>query len=115
LNLGGTTDAAFEALWTRCLESWEEDEPHAAVLQYALREQMLPELAGRYRRIKETEEARSERAQKKIDGIVSSATTMLLAQKTPAPTKTPMSWNLAFGALVAFVISWLAYRLIGRH
>lgn len=114
-NDGETADAVFEALWARCEEAWDDDKPHAAILEHALKAQKLPELAGRYRKIKDGDEARSARAQKKIDGIVVAATQMLMAQKTPERTKVPLSWTLSFGLFVVIVVLWLGYKVIMRH
>ena len=104
-------DALFEALWTKVVESWDDDKPHQAILQHALSTQNLPELAGRYRKLKDDPE-KGPRAQKKIDGIVVAATQMLMATKTPPRTKTPLSWTLSAAMLFALVIAFLFYRLI---
>ena len=40
--------AILDALWARVLEAWDDDKPHHALLEYALRAQKLPEVAGRY-------------------------------------------------------------------
>ena len=108
-------DAMFEALWARCLEAWDDDKPHQAILQHALEAQRLPDLAGRYRKLKDEDEEKSARAQKKIDGIVVAATQMLMAQKTPERTKVPLSWTLSFGLVVVIVVLWLGYKVLGHH
>lgn len=110
-----SADVLFEALWSRVLEAWDEDKPHAAILEVALKAQKLPDLAGRYRKLKETDASKAARAQKKIDGIVVAATQLLMATKTPARTKTPLSWTLSVGAVCLVVILWLAYKLYGHH
>src|SRR5262249_7204662 len=33
----GDKDAIFEALWKRTLEAWDDDKPHNAILDHALR------------------------------------------------------------------------------
>jgi hypothetical protein len=108
------TDAIFEALWTRVVEAWDDDKPHQAILQHALDKQMLPELAGRYRKLKDDAE-KGPRAQKKIDGIVIAATSMLMSMKTPARTKTPWQWTASAALLAAIVTAWLYYRLFVHH
>jgi hypothetical protein len=110
----GPADALFEALWSRCLDAWDDDKPHGAILEHALNAQTLPELAGRYRKIKDTDEARSARAQKKIDAIVIAATQVLMSHKTPPRTKTPLSWTLSFGLLVVIIVLWLGYKVLGH-
>jgi hypothetical protein len=110
----GDKDAILEALWRRTLEAWDDDKPHAAVLEHALRSEKLPDLAGRYRALKDDPE-KGARAAKKIDGIVVAATQMLMATKTPARTKTPWQWNAAAALMFAIVISWLFYQFILPH
>ena len=107
-------DALFEALWTRVLEAWDDDKPHAALLEHALRSERLPDLAGRYRSLKNDPE-KGARAQKKIDGIVVAATQMLMATKTPTRTKTPWQWSVSAMIVFAIVCAWLFYKLFIPH
>lgn len=107
-------DALFEALWKRALEAWDDDKPHAALLEHALRSEKLPDLAGRYRSLKDDPE-KGARAQKKIDGIVVAATQMLMATKTPAATKTPWQWSASAAIIFAIVCGWLFYQLFVPH
>ncbi|WP_146654605.1 hypothetical protein [Labilithrix luteola] len=106
----GDIDALFTSLWNRCLEAWDDDKPHQALLDHALRNEMLPQLAGRYRSLKDDPE-KGARAQKKIDGIVVAATQMLFATKTPAVTKTPWQWTASFAVACLFVLAWLTYKI----
>jgi len=107
-------DAIFEALWNRALEAWDDDKPHVALLDHALKNEKLPDLAGRYRSLKDDPE-KGARAQKKIDGIVVAATQMLMATKTPARTKTPWQWTAAAFLMFAIVITYLFYALVIPH
>ncbi len=115
VETGETPDAVFDALWQRCLDAWDDDKPHTLILDLALKNQKLPDLAGRYRKIKETDPDKAARAETKINGIVVAATQMLMAQKTPARTKTPLSWTLSVAFVCLFVCLWLAYKLFGAH
>jgi hypothetical protein len=108
-------DELFEALWKRCLESWDDDKPHMALLDHALKTETLPDLAGRYRKIKETDPDKAARADKKINGIVVAATQILMSQKTPPRTKTPLSWTLTVGIIVIVVCLWMYFQLFPRH
>lgn len=110
----GDRDAIFEALWKRVLEAWDEDKPHQAILEHSLKSEKLPDLAGRYRALKDDAE-KGARAQKKIDGIVAAATQMLLATKTPAVTKTPWTWTAAAIAFFTIVIAYLLWALVIPH
>jgi hypothetical protein len=108
-------DAMLDALWARVVEAWDDDKPHHALLEYAIREQKLPDVAGRYRKIKDLEPVRAERAQKKLDGIVIAATQMLMAMKSPpAQTKVP-AWITWTAFLVSTVIlGWLTWSVLRR-
>ena len=110
----GDRDAIFEALWKRCLEAWDDDKPHQAILEHSLKSEKLPDLAGRYRALKDDAE-KGARAQKKIDGIVLAATQMLMATKTPAVTKTPWTWTAAAIAFFAITITYLVWALLIPH
>ena len=108
------TDDLFEALWTKCLENWDDDKPHAALLQHALDSQQLPELAGRYRALQDDAE-KGTKAKKKIDGIVVAATQMMMATKTPPRTKTPWQWTATAALMFGLVMAFLIYKIILRH
>jgi hypothetical protein len=106
----------LDALWSRALEAWDDDKPHHALLEYALRAQKLPELAGRYRAIKEKDPQKADRAQKKLDGIVIAATQMMMAMKSPPDRfKVPPAMTATFFALSLLLLSWLAYAVFRRR
>ena len=105
-------DALFEALWKRVLESWDDDKPHVAILEHAVRNERMPELAGRYRAQKEIP-GREERAKKKLDGIIVAATQMLMATKTERPEKAPWQITAAVGVVCVVVLVWVAFKVFG--
>ncbi|MCW5815962.1 MAG: hypothetical protein KIT84_33490 [Labilithrix sp.] len=107
----GDHDAIFEALWKRCLEAWEDDKPHNAILEHALKSEKLPDLAGRYRDLKDDAE-KGAKADKRINAIVVAATQMMMATKTPPRTKTPWQWNVAAVLFFLVVITYLGYALV---
>ena len=110
------TDDVFDALWKRCLEAWDDEGPHRAILEHALRTERLADLAGRYRAFKDDpDQARRERAQKKIDGIVAAAMQLMMATKTPPRTKTPWTWTVAAALVFLIVCAWLSYQLFFPH
>jgi hypothetical protein len=112
---GESRDPLLETLWSRVLEAWDEDKPHHALLEYAIRAQKLPDVAALYRTTKERDPARAERAQKKLDGIVIAATQMLMAMKTsPERTKVPLPVTLTAFAVSLFLLSWLTYLVFHR-
>ena len=103
-------DPIFEALWKRVDEAWDDDKPHAAILDHALRTQNLPELAGRYRALVD-DPARGELAKKKVNVIVIAATESLMAMKTPKAGKVPVSITLTAFAVCVLLLTWLALAL----
>ncbi len=105
-------DAGLEALWGRVIEGWDDEQAHAAALDYAMKTQTLPELAGRYRALVD-DEARGTTARKKLDGIVLAATNMLWAMKTPKPEKVPLSITLSAFGVCALLLLWLAWAMWG--
>jgi hypothetical protein len=113
-GIGEAPDAVFAALWTRVLASWDEDKPHQAALSYALEQEMLPEIAGRYRKLFDDPD-KSARAKKKVDGIVMAATQLMLATKTPPREKVPWTWTASVAVFMVVVISFLAYKLLAHH
>lgn len=110
----GDRGAVFEALWRRVLAAWDDDAPHAALLEHALESEQLPELAGRYRAL-ERDPEKAARAKKKLDAIVVTATQMLMATKTPPRVKIPWQWSAAAALSFAVVCAWLVYQLFIPH
>jgi hypothetical protein len=107
-----TRDPVLDALWERVLTAWDDEKPHAALLDHALRAQALPELAGRYRSLADDPE-RGPTARKKLDLIVLTATQSLMAMKTPAPGKVPVAITLSAFGVCALLLGWLAWALWG--
>jgi hypothetical protein len=109
-------EAILESLWNRVLEAWDDDKPHHALLEYALRAQKLPEVAGRYRAIKEKDAEKAPRAQKKLDGIVVAATQMLMAMKSPPDRlKVPPAMTATLFAVSMLLLAWLGYAVFHRR
>jgi hypothetical protein len=108
------SDSMIDALWRRVLDAWDDDKPHAALIEHAVRAQALTEVAGRYRALVDDPE-RGARAKKQLDAVVVAATQMLVATKTPKPGKTPLPITLSALAVCFLLLGWLATLLWGRH
>lgn len=108
----GARDEALDTLWNLALEDWNEPKRHAALLQLALGTNRLPDLAGRYRALKDDAE-RGPVAKKRLDAIVAAATQLLMSTASPRKAKTPPIVML--GAIVFFLFgfAWLG-RLLYR-
>jgi hypothetical protein len=107
-----TKDPVLDALWERALAAWDDDKPHGALLEHALRSQTLPELAGRYRSLA-LDPQRGAAAKKKLELIVLTATQSLMAMKTPKPAKIPLPITLSAFGVCALLLGWLAWALWG--
>ncbi len=108
-----TGDVALEALWQRVVDAWDDDKTHAAILEYALRTEHLPEVAGRYRALKE-DPAKAERVEKRLNAIVVAATELMMSMKTPARTKVPLPITLSAFAIFLLALVFVAYALFRR-
>jgi len=106
-------DAGFEALWQRVLDAWDDDKSHNAVLEYALRTEQLPLIAGRYRALKD-DPAKAERAQKRLDAIILAATQLMMSMKTPPQTKVPLPITLSAFGIFLFTLAFLIYAMTHR-
>jgi hypothetical protein len=113
-GIGEAPDAVFSALWSRVLEAWDDDKPHQLALAYALEHEMLPEIAGRYRKLFDDPD-KGARAKKKVDAIVVAATQLLMATKTPPREKVPWQWTASAAAFFFVVVAFLAYKVLLRH
>ena len=107
------TDEGFDALWEKVLEDWDDEKRHAAVLQYALTTELLPDLAGRYRAVQD-DAVKGALAKKRIDAIVSTATQMLMAVKSPPPPKSNKWLTFTAAVMAAIVFSVLAWMLVKK-
>ncbi len=113
-GVGEAPDVVFQKLWARVLEAWDDDKPHQLALTYAIEREMLPEIAGRYRKLLDDPE-KGERAKKKINGIVVAATQLLMATKTAPQPKVPWTWTASAAVFMIVVLSFLAYKILGHH
>lgn len=110
------TDDGVDVLWEHALERWDDDKTHAALIEYAVRTENLPEVAGRYRALKDDPE-KGERAKKQLDAVVLAATQMMFAMKGARPAKgTTPAWLTLTGFFVCvLVFLFLAYAMTRRH
>ncbi len=103
-------DPIFEALWARILEAWDDDKVHAALIDHALREQRLPDLAGRYRTLVDDPD-KGELAKKKLGVIVLAATNMLNAMKAPEWEKVSRGVTIVAAIVSALLIGYVGWRM----
>lgn len=108
------TDPVLEALWKRVVDEWENEERHAAFLDYCQGNERLVEAAVRYRGMA-GDRTRSESAEKKLRAVALLAMTKLEVSRT---TERPGSGHSASYVLIAgFVlatIGLLAYLAATR-
>lgn len=97
-------DDAFELLWAKVQEHWDDDKMHAAFLEYARARFQLPEAGARYRAIKEGDPARADVAQQKLQQLMVLALSMLEAARDETPSSAPR-WvsSIAFAVAAVFL------------
>lgn len=107
-------DAAFEALWKRVLDHWDDERTHGAFLEYSGQSGQLAEAAARYRGMK-GDRARSEIAEKRLAAIAMVAIAQLEATRSPAPQSRRKLWSLILAATFGLAAALLlAYLLASR-
>ena len=111
--LASAADAGFEALWQRVLDHWDDDKQHTAVLELALRTERLPEIASRYRALKE-DPAKAERAQKRLDALVVAATQLMMSMRSPKETRVPLPITLSAFGIFLFTLCCVVYMFMRR-
>lgn len=110
---GAQPDPIMGALWTRALEAWDDDKVHLALLDHAMRTRNLPDLAGRYREVKDSgDEAKLPQAKKRLDAIVVAATHMLLAMKSPPRQGVPRSITMSVVGICFVLVGLVAYAIL---
>jgi len=104
----------MDALWAGVLGAWDDDESHAALLDFAFRAQALPAVAARYRTLVD-DPGKGQRARQKLEALATTATNMLLSTRTPRSRGIPLSITLSAGATCALLLAWLAWALWRAH
>jgi hypothetical protein len=109
-------DSGVDSLWDRALQAWEDDKVHSALIEFAVRTENLPEVAGRYRELKDDPE-KGARAKKQLNAIVVAATQMMLSTKAIRPEDARPPWWMTAGAasVCLFLLLLLMYALARRH
>lgn len=105
------SDDPFVNLWNDVREGWDEDKRHHALLDYAMKNERMPDLAGHYKSLT-LDPDKGERAKKKLDGVVIAATHMLISMKTPARTKTPWHWNAAIIVACILIVAYVGLKVV---
>ncbi len=108
-----TGDPVFEAMWAKVMDDWDDDKIHGAILEYSVNGERLPDLAGRYRALKD-DPLKGERAKKRLDAIVLAATSLMMSMRTPANTSIPLSITLSVAGLFFAAVAFVAYALTHR-
>jgi hypothetical protein len=104
----------LEALWERAESDWDNEAPHRALLEWAVQQEQLPELAGRYRALVDSE-ARGAMAQRRLDAIFGAALVLLHAttQQDRVPADSSHRVLLALASVLAIAVaSGLAWVLL---
>lgn len=111
-----TDDAkrALSDLWEQVLSRWDEQGRHDAALELARRSALLPELAARYRAVKEDEaapEARRAFATRRLGAIALVAMQALDGARSTPPAGLPR-WVTVVVAIVSALVSIWAVKQV---
>jgi len=101
----------FDALWAAVLEGWSEDKRHHAILDYAIKNERMPDLAGRYKSLTLDAE-KGESATKKLNGVVIATTHMLISMKSTKPAKTAWHWNMLIMGLCFAIVAYVGLKVV---
>lgn len=113
-----TEDAkrALSDLWEQVLSRWDEAALHDAALDLARHSELLPDLAARYRKVKDDEaapEAQRELAKKRLGAIALVAMQALDGART-APKPGLPRWVTVVVAIVSALVSiWAVKQVMG--
>jgi hypothetical protein len=107
--------AALDVLWNRVLEAWEDDRPHAALLEHAVRNAALPDVAARYRALV-GDVHKGPRAKRQLEAITVAAHSLLLSTRMPRPKRVPLAITVTGVAVCLALLAWLGWSvgLFGR-
>jgi len=103
--------AAFELLWSKVLESWDDDKVHTAFLELARATLMLPEAGARYRAIKENDPERAAVAEQKLAQLMVLALAMLQSARESFPQGPPRWVTSVVCAVVAVFVAVLIRKV----
>lgn len=108
--------SGVDSLWDRALAAWDDDKVHSALIEYAVRTENLPEVAGRYRAL-ENDPEKGARAKKQLNAIIVAATQMMFATKAIRPENARPPWWMTVSAagVCFFLLMLLAYAMLRRH
>ncbi len=95
-------DAGFEAMWANVLSDWGNEGAHHALLEYAIRTELLGELAKRYRREKDNA-AHAEYAAKRLEAVALTAMSMLEPTRAGRAKAIP-KWVTFLAGLVCAIL-----------
>lgn len=115
MNDSPAEDPAFELLWAKVQEHWDDDKVHAAFLEYARTRFQLPEAGGRYRAIKENDPARAEVAQQKLQQLMILALSMLESARDDGPSGAPRWISALAFAVAAVFLAVLIRKVFAGH
>jgi hypothetical protein len=102
-------DTVLAALWKRVVERWEDEQAHAAFLEYCRATDQLVEAAVRYRGMTGDRD-RGEAARRRLQGVTVLALAQLEATRTPARRlHRQAGWLVLIVLFTAATIALLAY------
>ncbi len=103
-----------DAAWAELEAHWDDPDAHKRFLALCLTFGRLPDAGARYRKVKEQDPARAERAGQQLEAVLAAATIALYESKSPAPQKhnrlNVFAIAVAATLVIAALWAWLHSR-----
>lgn len=110
----GVSAVMLDTAWDEVDQAWDDDGAHQRLLTLLDAGDCLADGAARYRRAKERDPARAERADKMLSAITARALAKLVAAPRVEALERPRTWVLVFGYVVALALIGLSLYVLSR-
>jgi hypothetical protein len=107
------TPGALDTLWAAADRDWDNEKVHVALLEFALRENRLADLAAKYRAQTAVPE-RAPLAKRRLDALTVAAMQWMAAAKTPKRERMPQAlvWTTLTISISLILFAW--WGVFGR-
>ncbi len=107
--------SALDRAWAEVESHWEDDDAHRRFIALCAMQGALPTAGQRYRAVRDSDPARSERARRQIDAVLAAALASLDLTRDPrAQGRRRVVW-IGYGLSLFFLLYALLAILRGRR
>jgi len=107
-------EAAIEVAWQKVEAEWEDEDAHKRFVGLAASLDALPLAGARYRRVRDTDEARSKRAQAGMDKILQVAVSRMELSRSPVQKPPRVALFLIAASLSLGMMAVALWAYLGR-